>query len=352
MDAQAVHYAITDDGVRIAFSVSGDGPALLHMPNDGVSSLLLEQALPERRRWALALARQFTLIRYDGRGHGLSQRPVESFSPETAALDLDAVAARAGFDRFILFGFLGSVPAAIRYAAENPERVSHLVLWPPDTREPSAEEYRGLGKLAVTDWETFTETYAHLALGWDEGDSAHRYAEVMRESINHEDYLRMAAQVRKWPPVEVIAEWGPRVSRPALILQRKVRFAADRLRMLATALPDARLVVLDGTRTLPYQGDVQAVVDVMAAFTRSAGSLAPALTSTEALLDPGHLMTPREAEVLVLLANGRSNQQIAEELVLSVRTVERHLANVYEKIGASGKSARAAAVAYALRRRG
>jgi DNA-binding NarL/FixJ family response regulator len=53
--------------------------------------------------------------------------------------------------------------------------------------------------------------------------------------------------------------------------------------------------------------------------------------------------------VLRLLAEGRSNDAIADELVLSVRTVEHHVASIYTKIGASGRTARAAATAYALR---
>jgi DNA-binding NarL/FixJ family response regulator len=59
-------------------------------------------------------------------------------------------------------------------------------------------------------------------------------------------------------------------------------------------------------------------------------------------------LTARELEVLRLVARGRSNQEIADELVLSVRTVERHIANIYDKIGASGRAARAAAASYAL----
>jgi DNA-binding NarL/FixJ family response regulator len=56
-------------------------------------------------------------------------------------------------------------------------------------------------------------------------------------------------------------------------------------------------------------------------------------------------LTAREAEVLGLLAGGRTNKQIAAELFLSVSTVQRHVANVYAKIGAHG---RAEATAYAL----
>ena len=53
----------------------------------------------------------------------------------------------------------------------------------------------------------------------------------------------------------------------------------------------------------------------------------------------------REREVVALVADGRSNEEIAAELVLSVRTVERHLQNAYAKLGVRGPSARAAAVA-------
>ena len=58
-------------------------------------------------------------------------------------------------------------------------------------------------------------------------------------------------------------------------------------------------------------------------------------------------LSPREAEILRLVATGLSNDAIASELVLSVRTVERHVANVYAKIGAAGRTARALATAWA-----
>jgi DNA-binding NarL/FixJ family response regulator len=77
---------------------------------------------------------------------------------------------------------------------------------------------------------------------------------------------------------------------------------------------------------------------------RALGALA---TAPEDAAAPAGL-TAREVEVLRLVARGRSNQEIADELVLSVRTVERHIANIYEKIGASGRAARAAAASYAL----
>ncbi|MFQ6029367.1 MAG: LuxR C-terminal-related transcriptional regulator, partial [Dehalococcoidia bacterium] len=56
-------------------------------------------------------------------------------------------------------------------------------------------------------------------------------------------------------------------------------------------------------------------------------------------------LTRREVEVLRLIARGKSNREIAEELVLSVRTVERHIANIYGKTNAHG---RVSATSYAL----
>jgi DNA-binding NarL/FixJ family response regulator len=57
-------------------------------------------------------------------------------------------------------------------------------------------------------------------------------------------------------------------------------------------------------------------------------------------------LTARELEVLRLVAAGHSNREIADVLVLSLRTIERHINNLYAKIGARGK---ADATAYAFR---
>jgi non-specific serine/threonine protein kinase len=73
-------------------------------------------------------------------------------------------------------------------------------------------------------------------------------------------------------------------------------------------------------------------------------------TRTASRQQASNELTIRELEVLQLLAAGKSNREVAEQLVLSVRTVERHVANVYQKIGATGRTARAVATAYALTR--
>lgn len=352
---QQLRYATTGDGVRIAFAVSGSGPPVLHMPNIGVSMLAVEREIPERARWAQLLSQRFSLVRYDARGTGYSQREAADLSAGAHLLDADAVVSELGLESFAVLGFLWSAYIAPYYAARRPERVSSLVLWPPDTRPMSSPEYRSLAELAVSDWETFTETYSHVAMGWEKGEAAHRHASIMRESVSRETFLRQVTEGRVSMSA-FASEVAPSVAAPALVLQRRMKYATERVARLVSALPNARLQVLDGEATVPYLGNVRAVVDAIAAFT-GVSQEHPARRNEVVVQFPtrkpevGIALTPREIDILGLLVAGKSNQEIADELVLSVRTVERHLYNIYNKIGASGKSARAAAAAYALNSR-
>jgi DNA-binding NarL/FixJ family response regulator len=76
---------------------------------------------------------------------------------------------------------------------------------------------------------------------------------------------------------------------------------------------------------------------------------APDVARVDALLGRAgarHGLTPRELEVLRLVAAGETNRAIAATLVLSERTVERHVSNIFVKLGASSRTA---ATAYAYR---
>jgi DNA-binding NarL/FixJ family response regulator len=100
-------------------------------------------------------------------------------------------------------------------------------------------------------------------------------------------------------------------------------------------------------RALRGLGDEpSAVAELTAARTTFAELGATAdVREVEALLSQSRApmgLTAREVEVLRLVAAGRSNQEIAEQLVLSEKTVARHLSNMYTKLGVGSRTAAAA----------
>ena len=124
-----VRYARTSDEVGIAYWKFGDGPLIVQTPLAPFSHIEMEWQNTEIRRWYERLAQGATIVRYDGRGNGLSQRDVADYSLDAHVRDLEAVIEQLGPDPVTILGVFHSGPAAIAYAARHPERVSHLLLW-------------------------------------------------------------------------------------------------------------------------------------------------------------------------------------------------------------------------------
>ncbi|GAG28463.1 unnamed protein product, partial [marine sediment metagenome] len=239
---------------------------LVHMASTGVSHIQLEWQYPEIRRWYERLAQNRKLVRYDMRGHGLSDRDVADFSLEAHVTDLEAVVDRLGLERFALLGVFHSGPVAIAYAARCPERVSHLVLWfsyrrSSDFLTPQLETLRSL---VDRDWELFTETQVHALVGWSEGDEAHRLASLERESVTREVYQAAIGATREFDVTALL----PQMTSPTLVLHRRQYpyLDVDVARGLASRIPDARLAVLEGASFAPWVGDMEAVAQAIDEF--------------------------------------------------------------------------------------
>jgi DNA-binding CsgD family transcriptional regulator len=258
---------------------------------------------------------------------------------------VEAVVDRLELDRFDMFGAFDAGPVAIAFAARHPERVSHLVLWcswarSSNIRSPRIRAWLGL---IDQDWELMTDTCAHLALGWPAGEVGRHAAQRLRESVTPQTARAALAAMGHFD----VADLLPRLKAPTLVLHRGdiTWLPVGIARSLASSIPDARLSILEGESTAPYLGDSEAAASAISEFLGTAEEPVPERDgSTPARSYPDGL-TAREAEVLRRLARGKTNGGIAEELFVSVRTVERHVANVYAKIGVRG---RANATAYAL----
>ncbi len=128
MMEQELGFCTTSDGISIAYATVGDGPPLVYA-NGYPGHLSSEWDARHSRELIEDLAQGFTLIRYDMRGSGLSDREPGELSFENWLLDLEAVVDHLKLEAFALLGlgFLAG-PICITYAAAHPERVSRLIM--------------------------------------------------------------------------------------------------------------------------------------------------------------------------------------------------------------------------------
>ena len=98
---QEVHFCMTRDGVQLAYSRVGSGPPLVKTGN-WMTHLEFDFESPIWRHLYRELSRDHSLIRYDARGNGLSDRDVEEVSFETFVSDLEAVVDASGLESFAL----------------------------------------------------------------------------------------------------------------------------------------------------------------------------------------------------------------------------------------------------------
>ena len=272
-----IQYAKTADGVSIAFWTLGEGMPVMHMPALPWSHIQLEWQNPGWRRWYEWLAEKGKLVRYDGRGSGLSDRNVADYSVDAHMLDLQAVVERLGVQRFVLVSAYTACPVAIAYAARHPEAVSQLVLWCPSAWEAGAQwPTQAFRALLQGDWELYTEALAHTVLGWSTGEEAHRHAAYMRECATAEAARAIFRALLEFDVTAVLSQ----VRSPTLILQRRQVPAVgmggvEVAKGLASGIPDARLALLEGASVLPWVGDMEAVLAATDEFLGDS-ELAPA----------------------------------------------------------------------------
>ena len=314
------------------------------LPAWWVSHLAEDWHFDPLRRFMEGLAAGRTVVRYDRVGTGMSdrERPRQTFTPEFEVATLCAVLDELGLARVTLIGVSCGGCTAASFAARWPERVDRLVLYgsysdghalgPPEARSGMVDLVR-----------------SHWGLG------SRLLADLFGPSWSPEDRAAFTASQRAFADAQVAASLLeliyetdvrddlPRVRAPALVVHRE-HDRAMRLRgarEVAALLPRAELVTLPGDAHLPWHGDGDAVLRVVAPFLGIKAP--PPVSEPDAnVLDE---LSAREREVLGLVAQGLSDIQIAERLVISPHTVHRHVANILAKLRLPTRAAAAARAA-------
>ena len=268
---QRIGFCTASDGVGIAYATLGSGPPLVYV-NGWPGHLELEWDKPHSRELLLSLADGFTLIRYDMRGSGLSDRDVSDFSIRTLVKDLEAVIDHLELSQFPLLalGLLAS-PIAITYAAANPDRVSAFLL--------SSAFVKGR---EITTPERqhaligYTEAFGvPMSIGYEEVPTTglRDVIQVQRASASR---AMEAALLREMFSADVCNQLE-RLSMPVLILHGRkdttIPFGAGR--DLAKRLPHARFVPFEGSGSAPWAAKEIIVPEVYRFLGREPTTAAP-----------------------------------------------------------------------------
>lgn len=333
-------YAKTSDGVKIAFTTKGKGVPLVELPPIPLGHGAGPAEIPEWQAWDEEISRRGMLVMYDCRGTGMSDREVPDYSLDGWVRDIDAVVEALRLETFVLFAPDSlAVPVAIAYAARKPERVSHLILWQAHASVRHIMNEPGFAtvlQLIDRDWKLFSEVLVLFMEGQLPPETAQREAAALRELHTAHGLKAALAEAGSIDVTELL----PQVKAPTLVLHRRDgRQPLAESMNVASGIPDAGLTVIEGSA---YSWALQHPEAVLQAIDEFVGWFKePEQRSGVTGL------SPRELEVLRLLAVGKSAREISAQLILSVRTVERHISNIYRKIGVRNRSQ---ATAFALDR--
>jgi class 3 adenylate cyclase/pimeloyl-ACP methyl ester carboxylesterase len=257
--AQEIRFCTAPDGVQIAYSTIGQGPPLMKTGH-WLTHLEFDLESPIWRHLYRELARDHTLVRYDTRGNGLSDRMVPEVTFDSLVSDLEVVVESAGLERFALLGISQGALIAMEYVVRHPGRVTHLILY------GGAAIGRRLRAQSAEQREQDDAMRTLMRLGWGQENPAFRqlftaefipggtkeqadwFNELQRISATGEMAVRIGDATAD---LDLRAKL-PLVNVPTLVMHARddsrVPFEAGR--RMASGIPGARFVPLQGRNHL------------------------------------------------------------------------------------------------------
>lgn len=332
---QRVRYVEASDGTRLAWAEAGTGPVVVKAAN-WLTHLEYEWQSPVWKHWIRFFSEHCRFVRYDERGCGMSDWNGSALSLDQWVDDLKSVidaAQPAG--PVTLLGISQGAATCILYAIRYPERVARLILYGGYARgalrrggPETASSYRAMIDLARVDWgrdnPTFRQVFTSRFIPEGSPEQLGWFNDLCLKSTSGE----VAARLFEARGVIDITEAVDKLQRPTLVLHARndevVPIAEGRF--LATKIPDAEFIELDSRNHVLLENEPawprfqEAVVRFLRPRNLEANSAFAALS-------------PREHQVLGLIADGLSNADIASRMQISEKTVRNHASNVFDKLG-------------------
>lgn len=274
---QQVDFATTSDGVRLAYATAGSGPPLvfalgwmMHIER-GFDSPAYESHISR-------LTEQHQVIRYDGRGTGLSDRDVSDLSLEGRVRDLEAVVEAAGLERFDLLGISLGGPTAAVYAARHPDRVSRLVLIATFASFKTVAEHNrawdSIISLMRTSWDGPSASGRQMFASLVSPDAPPVGVRIMSELFAISTSGLTAARIVKGSLAVDVRLLLAQIRAPTLVLhaRRDLLVPIEAGREVAAGIPRARLVVFDSDNHAlpPVDAAGRSAYDAIEAFLHEA----------------------------------------------------------------------------------
>jgi class 3 adenylate cyclase/pimeloyl-ACP methyl ester carboxylesterase len=261
---QNIHFCMTPDGVQLAYSRVGSGPPLVKCGN-WMTHLEFDFETPIWRHLYRELSLDHTLIRYDARGNGLSDRDVEAVSFSAFVADLETVVDAAGLNHFALLGISQGCAVAVAYAVRHPQRVRRLILlggyavgWA-KRAQSTAEKEQSAAMLTLMrlGWgqenPAFRQLFTSQFIPGGTKEQADWFNELQRISASPEDAARNLVANGDADVSTLLAQ----ISVPTLVMHSRddASVPFDQGRRLAAGITDARFVPLPSRNHLILEGE-------------------------------------------------------------------------------------------------
>ena len=333
-----VQFVQASGGGRVAFHVLGSGPAVVMLFPYHVNHLTLNWSVPLHRGAMQFLARHFTVINVDLPGAGLSRPCNAALSLSLLTDALEAVRQAAGIERLSLCAMGAAGLIACDFARRYPRRVTRVVF----IASGESEANRQILHLRRTTPAIEAELRGALLGGVGDKRNARALAAVARESLEDATLGQWEELLQREDPQSLAG----RVSAPALYFHAEDDNLVPKEAALAFVgrLAHGAIRIVPGNSGMAVWRSRAAGREIVRFLGTDAGpepaSRRTQKTSRRTAYPAG--LSEREAQVIRLVAVGRTNQQIADDLFVSLNTVAYHLRNIFAKTRAANRTEAAA----------